>query len=148
MLRFGFLALTVLICFTSLSCQTYTTGLEKSLARADETAATGALRTIAMAQQTYAVSNSGDYGTFEQLCEGGYLDARFNSSKPAIKDYVLTMTVTPKAEGQAEGFYACNADPTNTGAQAGRHFYLDSTSTQLHVNESQAATATDPVAQP
>jgi|SRR5882672_5217087 len=147
MLRFSILALTVLICFASLSCQTYSTGLQQSLARADETAATGALRSIAIAQRTYAVSNSGNYGTFEQLCEGGYLDSRLNSSKPVIKDYVLTMTVTAKAEGQAEGFYACNADPTNTGAQAGRHFYIDSTSSELHVNESQSATAKDPLAQ-
>ena len=145
--RFAVLALTALIGTASLSCQTYTTGLKQSLAHADETAATSALRTIAVAQKTYAISNGG-YGTFQQLCDGGYLDARFNSDKPALKDYVLSMNVAQKSAGQAEGFYSCNADPTGTGAQAGRHFYIDSTASELHVNPSESATAKDPVAQP
>ena len=148
MLRFTTLAFSILICLASLSCQSYSTGLQQSVARADETAATAALHAIATAQRTYSISNSGDFGSFEQLCAGGYLDSRFNSSKPAIKDYVLTMAVTPKAEGQVEGFYSCNADPVGTGAQAGRHFYIDSTSSQLHVNPSESATAKDPTAQP
>ena len=51
-----------------LSCQTYTTGLQQSVARADETSAIAALKTISTAQQTYAISNGGGYGTFQQLC--------------------------------------------------------------------------------
>ena len=148
MYRFAVLALTLLICSASFSCQTYTSGLQQSLAHADEAAATATLRTITLAQKTYAVSNEGGYGTFQQLCAGGYLESRFNSDKPAIKDYVLSMTVTPKAEGQAEEFYSCKADPTGTGAQAGRHFYIDSTSSELHVNPSAPATAKDPILQP
>lgn len=148
MFRFAVLGLTVLICIASLSCQTYSTGLQQTVARADETAATAALHTIAVAQQTYSVSNGGAFGTFQQLCEGGYLDSRFNSSKPAIRDYVLTMEVAPKSEAQTEGFYSSNADPVGTGPQAGRHFYIDSTSSQLHVNPNESATAKDPIAQP
>jgi hypothetical protein len=144
--RYTVLALTLLICIASFSCQTYTSGLKQSLVHADETAATATLRAIALAQKTYSVSNDGGYGTFKQLCDGGYLEARFNSEKPALKDYVLTMTVAPKAASQAEGFYSCNADPT--GDHAGRHFYIDSTSTDLHVNPSAPATANDPTAQP
>src|SRR5882672_5939864 len=121
MSRIPILALT-LLCTASLSCQSYSTGLQKGVTGADETAAKGALHAIAVAQRTYSVSNSGDYGTFQQLCGGDYLDSRFNSSKPAIKDYVLTMAVTPKTEGQPEGFYSCNADPIRTGPQAGSHF--------------------------
>lgn len=146
--RFALLALTLLLCIASFSCQTYTSGLQQSVTHADETAATAALHAIALAQKTYSVSNDGGYGTFQQLCDGGYLESRFNSDKPAIKDYVLSITVTPKAEGQAEGFYSCNADPVKTGAQAGRHFYIDSTSPELHVNPSAPATASDPTAQP
>jgi Tfp pilus assembly protein PilE len=147
MLRLATPALAILICLVSLSCQSYTTGVQQTVARADETAATAALHAIATAQQTYSLSN-GDYGTFQQLCEGSFLDSRFNSSKPTIKDYVLTMAVAPKAQGQAEGFFSCNADPVGTGPQAGRHFYIDSTSSQLHVNSNESATAKDPVAQP
>lgn len=151
MSKFARIALVLLICVVSLiasvACQSYTSGLQKSIAHADETAATAALRTIAVAQRTYSVTNNGEFGTFQQLCEGGYLDARFNAEKPAIKDYVLTMNVT-KASGGTEGFFSCNADPVRTDAQAGRHFYIDSTSSELHANQSQTATASDPVAQP
>jgi Tfp pilus assembly protein PilE len=148
MLRFALFALTVLICIASLSCQPYSTGLQQSVARADETAAKAALHTISVAQQTYSVSNGGDFGTFQQLCEAGYLDSRFNSSKPAIRDYVLTMEIAPKSEAQPAGFYSCNADPVPTEAKAGTHFYIDSTSSDLHVNPSESATAKDPIAQP
>ena len=146
--RFALLALTLLICFASFACQTYTKGLQQTVAHADETAATATLRTIAVAQKTYVVTSGGDYGTFKQLSEGGYLDSRFNSDKPAIKDYVLTMQVTPKTDAKPEGFYSCSADPTGAGAQAGRHFYIDSTSPELHVNSTGPATANDPILQP
>ena len=144
MFRFALLATTVLICIVSLSCQNYSSGLEQSVARADETAATGALRTISVAQQTYSVTNEGNYGTFPQLSAGGYLDERFNSDKPALKNYVLTMEVV---KGPGGPFYSCNADPAGEGPQ-GRHFYMDSRSNALHANATQPATASDPVAQP
>jgi hypothetical protein len=148
MLRFAILALTVLICFASLCCQNYSEGLKRSVERADETAATSALHTIAVAQQTYSASNGGDFGTFQQLCAGGYLDSRFNSSKPAIQDYVLTMEVTAKSEARPDGFYSSNADPAPAGGKVGTHFYIDSTSSELHVNPNVSATAKDPIAQP
>ena len=144
MFRFALLATTVLICLAVASCQNYSSGLQQSVTRADETVATGALRAIAMAQQTYSVSNEGDYGTFPQLAAGGYLDERFNSDKPALKDYVLTMEVV---KGSGGPFYSCNADPSGEGPQ-GRHFYMDSRSNALHANATQPATASDPVAQP
>jgi type II secretory pathway pseudopilin PulG len=148
MFKFAILALTVVICIVSLSCQEYSTDLQKSVARADETAAMSALHTIALAQQTYAATNGGAFGTFEQLSDGGYLDSRFNSSKPTIKDYVLKMDVTPKSEAQPAGFYSCNADPVRPESQPGRHFYIDSTSTRLHVNPDEPATVKDPIVNP
>jgi Tfp pilus assembly protein PilE len=148
MLRSALLALTVLSCLASLSCQSYSTGLQQSVARADETAATAALHAIATAQQTYSVSNGGEFGTFQQLCEGGYLDSRFNFSQPTVKDYLLTMEVTAKTEGKAEGFYSCKADPVATAAKIGTHFYIDSTSSELHANPNEPASAKDPVVQP
>jgi len=144
MFRFALLVMTFVICLASLSCKDYSSGLQKTVTRADETVATGALRTIAVAQQTYSVTNAGNYGTFQQLAAGGYLDERFNSDKPALKDYVLTMEVVKEAEGP---FYACNADPAGEGLQ-GRHFYIDSRSSALHANPTQPASASDPVAQP
>jgi Tfp pilus assembly protein PilE len=136
-------ALLLLACCATLACQSYSTGLQQSLARADETVAITALHSIALAQRTYSVSNSGNYGTFEQLVQAGYLDERFKGDKPKMKGYVLTMTVTPKAEGAPEGSYSVNADPEASGPTAGRHLYLDSTAELIHVNVSQRATAGD-----
>jgi Tfp pilus assembly protein PilE len=144
MFRFAVLPLTILTCLAALSCQSYSTGLQQSAARADEMAATAALRTIATAQQTYAASNGGNYATFQQLCESGYLDSRFNSDRPELKDYVLSMEVGSAAEGP---YYRCNADPRDTGPQ-GRHFYLDSSSNALRANSTQPASASDPITQP
>jgi hypothetical protein len=115
--------------------------LQQSVARADEMSAVAALKTIASAQQTYALSNSGSFGTFQQLCEGGYLDERFNSATPEIKDYVLSLDVSG-------GSYRLNADPARAGETAGRHLYLDSTSPFVRVNPTQPATAKDPLMQP
>jgi hypothetical protein len=146
MVRSTALAFSIVLCITSLACQTYTTGLQQSVARADETSAIGALRTIALAQRTYSLSNGGSYASFQQLCDGGYMDSRFNSSKPEVKGYVLTMDVSAKP-GSESGF-SCNADPLRAGEQAGRHFYIDSLSNEVHVNPTQPATASDPIYQP
>lgn len=141
MIRILIIVGVLVACSVLLSCQTYTTGLQQSVARADETSAIAALKTISTAQQAYAVSNGGAYGSFQQLCDGGYLDARFNSSAPQIKDYVLSMDVSANS-------YRLNADPARPGEQAGRHLYMDSTSPLIRVNPTQPATASDPLMQP
>ncbi len=133
----------VLVLLVSLSgCQTYTQGLQQSLARADETAALTTLKAIALAQRTFSITNSGEYGTLKQLGDGGFLDARYAGEKP-VKDYVITCTVTPKAPGAPEGSYSCNADPEKTGERAGRHLYIDSTSSVIRYHDTQPATAAD-----
>ena len=144
MIRFCKFPLAMLLCIAALSCQTYTSGLEKSVARGNETGAIGALHTIATAQQTYSISNEGNYGSLEQLSDAGYLDSRFKSAAGAVKDYVITVTTTPKAPGKPASF-SCTADPKNPSPTAGRHFYVDSTSPLIHVNATQTATADDPV---
>ena len=144
MFRIAQLASIALISLALLSCQNYSAGLEKTVARADETAAMGALHAVAVAQQTYSITNDGNYGTFPQLCAGGYLDSRFNSDKPALKDYVLNMEVGNSAQGS---LYKINADPAGDGPQ-GRHFYIDSSSSAFHVNPTQPASLSDPIVQP
>ena len=136
------ITLLLVVISTSSACQDYTTGLQQSLARADETAAITTLRAISVAQRAYSLTNSGEYGTLQQLTDGGFLDARYGGEKP-VKDYTLTLKVTPKASGAPEGSYTCNADPERTGERAGRHFYIDSTSANIHVNDTQPATAAD-----
>lgn len=139
-------ALVLILFLTTVlsACQSYTTGIQQTATRADEAAAISTLRTIATAQRTYSLSNSGEFGTLQQLTDGGFLDVRFSNGKP-IKDYVLTLNVTPKTEGAPEGFYSCNADPEKPAERAGRHFYIDSTSNVIRVNDTQPASAADQV---
>jgi hypothetical protein len=126
---------------TAMACKSYTAGLQQSVTRVDETAAITALHTISVAQRTYSATSGGDYGTFEQLIKGGYLDSRFGGDQPKMKGYVLSMAVTPPGGGSPEGSYRVNADPE--APQSGRHFYMDSASELIHVNASQPAGAGD-----
>jgi Tfp pilus assembly protein PilE len=136
-------SLLVAACISFSACQTYTTGLKQDVARANELAAIAALHAIAIAQQTYSVSNGGKYGTLQQLVDGGFLDPNISNSEK--KDYVFIMNVGQKAGSAGEEFYSCNADPKD---KPGRHFYIDSTSREMHVNVTQPATSSDPTYQP
>jgi hypothetical protein len=130
-----------------LSCQSATTGLEQGSARADEGAALANLRAITRAQTAYSITNPNDYASFEQLAAGGYLDGRFNKSQPTFYGYVFTMTVSPKSDS-SEGSYRLNADPDPALKAAGRHFYVDSKSSEIHVNATQPASASDATVEP
>ena len=144
MRRFTTLALITLSAIGSYSCQSYSTGLQRSVTHADATTVVAALHAIAVAQQTYSLGNGGNYGSMVQLREGGYLDVRFDSANGGVKDYSLTIDTKPQSGGVPASF-SCTADPTNTGQEAGRHFYIDSTSAAIHVNATQPASAADPV---
>ena len=137
---------TLAISFLSLAlmsaCQSYTSGLQQSVARADEVTAIALIRTISMAERTYSLSNDGQYATLQQLVTAGFIDAKYAGDKP-LRDYVITLTVTPKAAGAVEGSYSCNLDPDKVGEHVGRHLYVDSTTSGIHVNDTQPATASD-----
>jgi competence protein ComGC len=136
-------AILAVVTFLALAaCQKYTTSLEQSTDRVDETVAINALRTIDSAQKLYSVSHEGNYGTLAQLTEAGYLDSRFSAGKP-LRDYVLTLNLNPKSESAPS--YSCQADPV--AGRAGRHFYIDSVSGTIHVNATQPASSADPVVQ-
>ena len=145
MFRIAQLASIALICLASLSCQSFSEGVKEGAKRGNEVGATGTLRSIATVQQTYAVSNGGNYGTFEQLAAGSYLDSRFNSDKPVVNQYMFTMEVGSAAEGP---YFRCHADPTGETVQGARHFYIDSSSSAFHVNPTQPASSSDPIVQP
>ena len=140
------LVLICAACVAATACQEYTTGLQKSVVAADDTAALAALKAIALAERNYNITNAGEYGTLQQLTGASLLDKRFTSNKP-VKDYVFTLNVIAKAPGGADGSYTCNVDPEPSGPPGGKHFYVDSTSSDIHVNASQAATAADPILQ-
>jgi hypothetical protein len=134
----GLTVIAVLMVSGSVGCKSYTSNLQKSEVRADEASVTATLRTIAQAQQAHALTNGGNYATFLQLAENGYLDSRFASDAPEVHGYVMTMTVGDKT-------FSCNADPTLSGDLKGRHFYVDSTSSLIRVNATQPASAKDQV---
>ena len=126
-------------------CQTYQEGLQQTIARADETSALATLHAVSLAQRTYSLTNNGEYGTLKQLTDGGFLDVRYAGDRP-VKDYVITLKVTPKSDGP-EGSYTCNADPDPAVGKPGRHLYIDSSADGIHVNDTQPATAADKVMQ-
>ena len=140
------LVLICAACVAASACQEYTTGLQKSVTAADDTAALAALKAIALAERSYNITNAGEYGTLQQLTGASLLDKRFTSNKP-VKDYIFTLNVIAKAPGGADGSYTCNVDPEPSGPPGGKHFYVDSTSADIHVNANQAATVADPILQ-
>ena len=144
MFRTQNLPLIVLFCIALNGCQTYTSGLVQSAGRADEAVVLSNLRSIMTAENAYNVSN-GSYGTFDQLTNGGFLDARFKGERPSLSQYSYTITIPEKSADAATASYRCNADPERTGDRAGRHFYIDSTSNDIHVNGTQPASGTDEV---
>ena len=147
MLRFPKPVLVILLGVIFAGCQTYTSGLVQTAGRADEAVVLSNLRSIMTAENAYNVSN-GSYGTFEQLTNGGFLDARFKSERPSLSQYSYTIALPDKSPDTATASYSCNADPERTGDRAGRHFYIDSTSNDIHVNATQTASATDEILKP
>lgn len=138
--------LLVPLSLVTFSCKKYSSGLEKSVSRADETSAIATLRTIAQAEMTYSTTNPGHYASFEQLVEAGLLDSRFNHSSPEYHGYVFTLNIDPS--DLDPGSYSCNADPAVTSPHGGRHFYIDSTSQDVKMNPTQPATKKDELLRP
>jgi hypothetical protein len=126
-----------------LSCKSYTNELATSPGRVDEGVTISTLHSISRAQTAYSVVNNGNYGSFEQLNAGGFLDGRFKTTKPVLYGYTLTMTTVPKADS-VESSYTLNADPTGPADSKARHFFMDA-SGEIHFNASQPATANDEV---
>lgn len=133
------LLISAFILFSNVGCHDYSTGLQKSVERADETSAIAALRNISTAERTYSVTNNGEYATLQQLTDAGLLDSRFGQARP-LRDYILALNVST-------GSFSCNADPDPSRALQGRHLYVDSTSGEIHVNSTQPATVSDPALQ-
>ena len=111
----------------------------KAVGAADEGSAIQNLRTIASAQtQAKAMRNS--YANFDTLVQLGFLDERFAGPNPNLRGYRFTIVAN-------ESQYAVTADPQTTQSApttTGRHFYLDSNDSVVHVNPGQTATRQDP----
>ena len=115
----------------------------KAAQRAGNEAATiQNMKTIAAVEIQYYNTHNRTFGTFDQLIKEQMLTSKFSNDPPESDGYILRLKVTPKTSNQASS-YTLNADfqSENTGR---RYFYLDSTSSAIHVNPDQPANATDP----
>jgi general secretion pathway protein G len=119
-------------------------GYKSSLRKANEAAAVTTLNAIKVAQANYVMDHKGEYGTFRQLFEQGYLDKRMNHDQPHDRGYVFVITLTPKSENTAATF-SVNANPEqSTGVGAtGRNFYYLDPDSGICVSSSGPATAAD-----
>ncbi len=100
---------------------------KSSVRKANEAAAVSTLNSVRVAQAKYVIDHKGQYGTFRQLVEEGYLDKRFNNDQPHERGYIFVITLVPKAEGKSASF-SVNANPEQSngiGATGRNYYYLD-----------------------
>ena len=83
------LVVVILVALNSIACQSYSTGLQQSVARADETAATGALRkaTIDTVSGSILVDSTGEVSSVSLNTISGSGTVRLDEGHPA--NYVV-----------------------------------------------------------
>ncbi len=100
---------------------------QSSVRKANEAAAVATLNAIRVAETKYVSDHKGQYGTFRQLFEDGYLDKRMNFDKPHDRGYVFVITLVAKSEDKVATF-SVNANPEQSqgiGATGRNFFYVD-----------------------
>ncbi|HKZ79548.1 MAG TPA: prepilin-type N-terminal cleavage/methylation domain-containing protein [Pyrinomonadaceae bacterium] len=144
---FSLIELMIVIAIIGILIAVGVTGWRAAVRSANEAAAIKTLRTIAEQQMLYYNAHQrSTFGTFDEMLKEGLLDSRFAGGTPVVEGYVFTMKVIPKSTTQQAG-YTANADPQVTegvGATGKNHYYLDSNSNTIHVNDAQPASPTDP----
>ena len=144
---FSLIELMIVIAIIGILIAVGVTGWKAAVKSANEAAAVKTLRTIAEQQMLYYNAHQrSSFGTFEEMLKENLLDSRFNGSTPVVEGYIFTMKVVPKSTAQPASFQI-NADPQVTegvAATGKNHYYLDSNTNTIHVNDSQPASATDP----
>lgn len=144
---FSLIELMIVIAIIGILIAVGITGYKAAMKAANEAAAVKTLRTIAEQQMLYFNSHQrSTFGSFEEMRKENLLDSRFDGTTPVIDGYVYTMKVIPKSTTSQAG-YTINADPQvaeGVGATGKNHYYVDSDTNTIHVNDQQPATATDP----
>jgi prepilin-type N-terminal cleavage/methylation domain-containing protein len=115
-----------------------------SVRKANEAAAVATLNAIRVAEAKYVIDHKGQYGTFRELFQQGYLDKRMNYDKPHDRGYVFVVTLIPKSENTVASF-SVNANPEQSeGVTAtGRNFYYMDPESGICFSTSGPATAAD-----
>ncbi|MGH9931551.1 MAG: type IV pilin protein [Pyrinomonadaceae bacterium] len=117
---------------------------KSSVRKANEAAAVATLNAIRVAEAKYVIDHKGQYGTFRQLFEQGYLDKRMNHDQPHDRGYVFVVTLIAKSEDTVATF-SVNANPEQSqgiGA-TGRNFYYMDPESGICFSNSGPATAAD-----
>jgi prepilin-type N-terminal cleavage/methylation domain-containing protein len=144
---FSLIELMIVIAIIGILIGVGIAGYKSAIKAANEAAAVKTLRSIAEQQMLYYNAHQRSaFGTFEEMRKENLLDSRFDGTTPVVDGYVYTLKVIPKSTTQQPG-YTINADPqvaSGVGATGKNHYYVDSDSNIIHVNDSQPATATDP----
>ena len=141
---FSLIELIIVIAIIGIIVSIVVPTYQGSVRKANEASAVGTLNAIRVAQAKYTVDHKGQYGTFRQLFEEGYLDKRFNDDQPHNRGYVFVLTLIPKSDEKAASFHV-NANPEQTqgiGA-TGRNFYYIDPESGISYSKSGPATAAD-----
>ncbi|MGH9872159.1 MAG: type IV pilin protein [Pyrinomonadaceae bacterium] len=117
---------------------------KSSVRKANEAAAVATLNVIRIAEAKYVIDHKGQYATFQQLFEQGYVDKRMNHDQPHDRGYVFVITLIPKSENTVATF-SVNANPEQSqgiGA-TGKNFYYMDPESGICFSDTGPATAAD-----
>jgi len=118
---------------------------QSSVRKANEAAAVATLHAIRVAEAKYIIDHKGQYGTFQQLFEQGYLDKRMNHDQPHDRGYVFVITLIAKSENTVATF-SVSANPEQAqglGATGRNFYYMDPESGICFSNTGPATVADD-----
>jgi prepilin-type N-terminal cleavage/methylation domain-containing protein len=142
---FTLIELMIVIAIIGILIGAATIGWKAAQRAGNEAATLQDMKTIATVEIQYYNTHNRTFGTFDQVVKDDQALSKFSGNPPVTDGYVFTMKVIPKSGNQPTS-YTLNADPQQSdgmGATGKNHFYLDSTSGNIHVNPDQAASATD-----
>ena len=100
------------------------------------------MKTIAAVEIQYYNTHGRKFGTFEDLTREQLISGKFKGEPPIVDGYILTLTITPKAEN-TRAMYVLNADPEDNSTGT-NHFFLDSSSIEIRFNPDRRAGSNDP----
>ena len=117
---------------------------QSSVRKANEAAAVATLHAIRIAEAKYIIDHKGQYGTFQQLFEQGYLDKRMNHDQPHDRGYVFVITLIAKSENTVATFsVSANPEQSQGMGATGRNFYYMDPESGICFSNTGPATAAD-----
>lgn len=143
--EFGFtlIELMIVIAIIGILIGAAVYGWQAATKAGNETATQQNMKTIAAVQIQYYTTHARTFGTFDQMIKEQMLTSKFAGNPPVPDGYVYTLKVTPKSASQPTS-YTLNTDPQSS-RDGTNHFYIDSTDSSIHVNQTQPAGPNDPV---